>query len=71
MKGIIMKEHFENAKKFVVDHKYEFTIGVIAVGAIGALAAVKLMSGTDVEIESTDVAAIENVPDDVDPNVED
>ena len=31
----------------------------------------KLMSGTDVEIESTDVAAIENVPDDVDSNVED
>lgn len=66
-----MKEHFENAKKFVVDHKYEFTVGVIATSAIGALVAMKLMSGTDAEIESTDVTEIENAPDDGDSNVED
>lgn len=65
-----MKEHFKNAKKFVADHKYEFTIGAITVGAIGVLAAVKLMSENDVKIESTDVSAIEGVQDNGDANIE-
>lgn len=65
-----MKEHLKNAKKFIIDHKYEFTVGAIVVGAVGALAAVKLMSVSDAEIDATNVEAIEDVPDDGDSTVE-
>lgn len=61
---MIMKEHLENGKKFIIDHKYEFTVGLIATAAIGALAAVKIFSTNNVEIDATDVDAIEDVPDD-------
>ena len=61
-----MKEHLKKAKKFVVDHKYEITIGLVVVGAVGALVAVKAMSDTDTEIDTTNVEAIDDGPDDGD-----
>jgi hypothetical protein len=61
-----MKEQFEKAKKFVVDHKYEFTVGAIVVGAVTALAVVKCMGEPDELIDATEPEAIEDSSDDVD-----
>lgn len=60
-----MKEQFEKAKKFVVDHKYEFTVGTIVVGAVTALAVVKCMGEPDELIDVTEPEAIEDSSDDV------
>lgn len=61
-----MKEQFEKAKKFVVDHKYEFTVGTIVVGAVTALAIVKCIGEPDEVIDVTEPEAIEDSSDDVD-----
>ncbi len=61
-----MKEHLNKAKKFVADHKYEITVGLVVVGAVSALVAVKTMSDKDTEINTTDVKAIDDAPDDGD-----
>ena len=61
-----MKEQFEKAKKFVVDHKYEFTVGAIVVGAVTALAIVKRTSESDTPIDVTEPKAIEDSSDDAD-----
>ena len=61
-----MKEQFEKAKKFVVDHKYEFTVGAIVVGAVTALSVVKCMGEPDELIDVTEPEAIEDSSDDVD-----
>lgn len=54
-----MKEQFEKAKKFMVDHKYEFTVGAIVVGAVTALAVVKCIGEPDELIDVTEPEAIE------------
>ena len=62
-----MKEHLNKAKKFVADHKYEITVGLVVIGAVSALVAVKTMSDKDTEINTTDVeATIDDAPDDGD-----
>lgn len=62
-----MKEHLNKAKKFVADHKYEITVGLVVIGAVGALVAVKTLSDKETEINTTDVeAAIDDAPDDGD-----
>lgn len=61
-----MKEQFEKTKKFVVDHKYEFTVGAIVVGAVAALAVVKSIGEPDELIDVTEPEAIEDSSDDVD-----
>lgn len=61
-----MKEQFEKAKKFVVGHKYEFTVGAIVVGAVTALAVVKFIGEPDELIDATEPEAIEDSSDDVD-----
>jgi hypothetical protein len=61
-----MKEQFKKAKKFVVDHKYEFTVGAIVVGAVTALAVVKCIGKPDELIDVTEPEAIEDSSDDVD-----
>ena len=61
-----MKEHRNKAKKFMADHKYEITVGLIVIGAVSALVAVKTMSDNDTEINTTDVEAIDDGPDDGD-----
>ena len=62
----ILKEPVENAKQFVADHKYEFTVGAIVVGAVTALAVVKCMGEPDELIDVTEPEAIEDSSDDVD-----
>lgn len=61
-----MKEHLNKAKKFVADHKYEITVGLVVVGAVSALVAVKTLSDKETEINTTNVEAIEDDPDDGD-----
>ena len=61
-----MKEQFKKAKKFVADHKYEFTVGAIVVGAVTALAIVKRTSESDTPIDVTEPKAIEDSSDDAD-----
>lgn len=61
-----MKDHLNKAKKFVADHKYEITVGLVVIGAVSALVAVKTMSDKDTEINTTDVEAIDDAPDDGD-----
>lgn len=58
-----MKEHLNKAKKFVADHKYEITVGLIVVGAVSALVAVKTLSDNDTEIHTTEVEAIDDASD--------
>ena len=58
-----MKEHRNKAKKFMADHKYEITVGLIVIGAVSALVAVKTMSDNDTEINTTDVEAIDDASD--------
>ena len=50
----------------MVDHKYEFTVGAIVVGAVTALAVVKCIGEPDELIDVTEPEAIEDSSDDVD-----
>lgn len=61
-----MKEKFKKAKKFVADHRYEFTIGTIVVGAVATLAVVKCLGESDTQIDPVEPDAIEDSSDDVD-----
>lgn len=65
-----MKEQINKAKKFVADHKYEVTIGLIAACAVGALIAVKSMNDTNDVIDTTAVDAIDEGPDNEDTSIE-
>ena len=61
-----MREQFKTAKKFGADHKYDFTVGAIVVGAVTALAVVKCIGEPDELIDVTEPEAIEDSSDDVD-----
>lgn len=64
-----MKDKFDQGKSFIKKHRYEIAVGLIAVGAIGALAIVKCLSDSPADVDTLNVTTIEDGPDDTDNTI--